>query len=403
MKAHRYAITLLALTWAVVVPAFAAEPSPSPTATPTPEGTVASDDAQKPLQVFWKDGKTHLKSKSGEVAISHRFQFRFDLVNPDSSVQLPGTTERGQSKGGFRIRRAKTTFEGWFWKPELTYELQLSWAGPEPGSSTETPLEDLYVNWDVLKNESLQFSFGQYKVPLGRQETTTSIGLQFADRSLLSGEFTRGRDIGLQLHGRVARKMLHYYLGTFNGNAASRLNNENTKFQYNARLVFEPWGTVGNSEGDFESKDHPLLALAGQFENNDQRGTSSGLGGIAPSDLNTTVAGGDLVFKFKGVSVFGEYFYRDRKPTAGERFTSNGYNVQVGFFPVRSRLELAFRYAAWDPTDLVAGNNRTETGGVINYFMRGHRFKLQSDYRQLKDDATRVTTRELRVQAYVQF
>jgi phosphate-selective porin OprO and OprP len=403
MKAHWYAVTLLALAW-TAAPAAGAEPAPSPAATATPELEGAADDTEgQPVQIFWKDGKTHLKSKSGEVAISHRFQFRFNYLDPDSSVQLPGTTERGQGKGGFRVRRAKTTFEGWFWKPELTYELQLSWAGPEAGASTETPLEDLYLNWDFSKNESAQLAFGQYKVPLGRQETTTSIGLQFADRSLLSGEFTRGRDLGLQLHGRVARKTLHYYLGVFNGNAASRLNNENTKFQYNARLVFEPWGTVGNSEGDFESKDHPLLALAAQVENNNQHGSTSGLGGVAASDLNTTVVGGDLVFKYKGASVFGEYFYRDRKPTSGARFTSNGYNVQIGFFPLRDRLELAFRYAGWDPTDLVVNNDQTETGAVINYFLRGHRFKLQSDFRQLKDDARRETTRELRVQVYVQF
>ena len=365
--------------------------------------TTAGDAEGQPARVLWKDGKTHLKSKNGEIAISHRFQFRFNHLDPDSSVQLPGTTERGQGKGGFRIRRAKTTFEGWFWKPELTYELQLSWAGPEAGASTETPLEDLYINWDLSKNESLQLAFGQFKVPLGRQETTTSIGLQFADRSLLSGEFTRGRDLGLQLHGRVARKTLSYYLGVFNGNAASRLNNENAKFQYNARVVIEPWGSVGRSEGDFESTERPLLALAAQVESNDQRGTSSGLGGVAPSDLNTTVAGGDLVFKFKGLSVFGEYFYRDRKPTSGERFTSNGYNVQVGFFPVRAKLELAFRRAGWDPTDLVTGNDQAETGLAFNYFLRGHRLKLQSDFRQIEDDARHEKTRELRIQVYAQF
>jgi phosphate-selective porin OprO/OprP len=356
------------------------------------------------VEVFWKDGKTYFKMKNAGLELTHRFQFRFNMLDPDDDVLLPGTTERGQAKGSFRIRRAKTTFEGWFWKPELTYELQLSWAGPEAGASTDSPLEDLYINWDASGSEKLQVRFGQFKVPLGRQENTTSIGLQFADRSLLTFEYTRGRDVGVMLHGQLADGKLEYRTGVFNGNPASRITNDNTKFQYNARVTWQPWGDVGYSEGDFESKDKPLFALAGQLENNNLFGaTGGGLGGVGPSDLNTTILGGDAVFKFKGFSLFGEYFARSREPEAGETFDSNGYNVQAGFFLVRDRLELAFRYAGWDPTDLVPDNERTEIWGVVNYFLRGHRFKFQADFRQLEDQVRDHKTRELRVQAYVGF
>ena len=356
------------------------------------------------LEVFWQDGKTYFKMKNAELALSHRFQFRFTQEDPDDEVALPGTTERGQSRGSFRVRRAKTTFEGWFWKPELTYELQLSWAGPEAGASTDTPLEDLYLNWDVSKNETFQIRFGQFKVPLGRQEMTTSIGLQFADRSLLTFEYTRGRDIGVMLHGLLGGGKLDYRAGVFNGNPASRITNENTKFQYNARLTFQPWGNAGYSECDFESKGRPLVALAAQFENNNLHGaTGGGLGGVGPTDLNTTILGGDVVFKFKGFSLFGEYFARHREPETGEAFDSDGYNLQAGFFLVRDKLEVAFRYAGWDPTELVADNERTEIGGVINYFLRKHLFKFQADFRQLEDKARDQKSRELRVQTYVGF
>jgi hypothetical protein len=389
----------------------AAGPVPAaaePTGPPAPEPADAGEDAEQEqdeetIKIFWEDGKTHFLMENAELEFSNRFQFRYSVVDPDDSVQLPGTIERGQAKGSFRIRRAKTTFEGWFWKPELTYELQLNWAEPEAGASTDKPLEDLYINYDISKTGAFQVRFGQYKVPLGRQENATSIGLQFCDRSLLTFEFTRGRDRGVQLWGHLKDEKLWWWAGVFNGNPASRIENENTKLQYNARVSFEPLGYVGKSEGDFESKDRPLLAIAAQFENNNLHGATGGLGGQGPNDLNTTIFGGDLVFKYKGFSLFGEYFHRERDPEEGDTFTSPGYNVQAGYFLVRDRLEVAFRYAAWDPSDQIDDNDRTEIGGVVNYFLRGHRFKLQADFRQLKDELRDQTTNELRVQSYLGF
>ena len=159
-------------------------------------------------------------------------------------------------------------------KKELTYEVQLSWAGPEAGASTQTPLEDALLTWDASKKGSFKITIGQFKVPLGRQEMTSSGKLQFADRSLLNAEFTRGRDVGLQVSGRLAQDKVEYFAGVFNGNSASRISNDNTKLQYNARVSFEPLGKVSYSESAFEGWDKPLLAIAGQFENNDLSGAT---------------------------------------------------------------------------------------------------------------------------------
>jgi len=141
---------------------------------------------------------------------------------PDDRLQLPGTSSPGSSKGSFRIRRAKTELTGWVWRRELTYELQLSWAGAEPGTSTTSPLEDFILNWDASKNQRFQIAVGQFKVPLGRQEMTSSNRLEFADRDLLSGEFSRGRDVGVQLWGLLGKGKVEYRAGLFNGNPAAR-------------------------------------------------------------------------------------------------------------------------------------------------------------------------------------
>ncbi|MGE0456028.1 MAG: porin [Vicinamibacteria bacterium] len=363
-----------------------------------PDDEARSEQAARGgVFVGWKDGRTRLQSKNALLELHNRVEFRWTESDPDDDFRLPGTAEAGDAKGSFRVRRAKTELAGWFWVPELTYELQLSWAGPEPGASTDTPLEDLVLSYDVSKKSTFAVTFGQFKVPLGRQEMTSSSKLQFCDRDILSGEFSRGRDVGVMLDGTVAKGKLSYAAGIFNGNPASRIENDNSKYQYNAHLLFQPWGEVGYSEGDFESTDRPLLALGAQFENNDLANATNA------TDFDTTIFGAELVLKYRGFSAFAEYFWREREPETGASFGSNGYHVQAGYFLKRDKLELAFRYASYDPTDAVAGDDRTEIGGAVNYFIHRHTLKLQSDYRQLEDKGRGLKAHELRVQTYLAF
>ncbi|MCL4821811.1 MAG: hypothetical protein KJ067_21985 [Vicinamibacteria bacterium] len=369
-------------------PAPAATPEARPEATPAPEVPRTP-----PPRKLWE-------SDEGGLYLMNRVQTRFTHTAPDESQRLSGM-EPGEAKGEFRIRRAKTEITGWVWKKELTFELQLSWAGPEPGASTQTALEDLVLTWDASKNGTFEVSVGQFKVPLGRQEMTSSGRLQFLDRDLLTFEFTRGRDIGVQVGGRVADGKVEYLAGIFNGNAASRLGNDNGKYQYNARVVFEPWGSVGYSESDFESTERPLFAIAGQVEHNDQRRAGSSLSDI--SEYQTVIWGCDVVFKYRGFSAFAEYFARERTPQRGASFRSDGFHAQAGYFLVRDRFEAALRYATWDPTDARDGDDQSEKGLALVYYFRKHGLKLGGDFRRLEDDFDGTETDELRLQLQVMF
>lgn len=413
--AHALALVITAATPPGTDTPTLAETAARVTASSEDVGAVAQADpaaAPATAKIVHEDGGTTLTLDNAEITLSNRLQFRFIDEMPASTLRLPGTTADGQSKPSFRIRRAKTSLEGWFWKKELTFELQLSWAGPEAGASTQTPLEDATLTWDASRKGKFKITIGQLKVPLGRQEMTSSGRLQFADRSLLNGEFTRGRDVGVQFSGRLADEKVEYFAGVFNGNAASRNSNDNTKLQYNARISFEPLGKVAFSEGAFEAWDKPLFAIAAQFENNDLSGATN------LTDLNTTILGGDLVYKYKGFSVFAEYFHRKRKPEAvsgtssatsgpatlsSGSFNSNGYHVQAGYFLKRDKVEVAFRYATWDPSSKVASNDLRETGGAINYYILKHTFKVLADFRALRDDLVKQTNKELRVQTQFMF
>jgi len=368
-------------------------PSPSPSASPSPSPSPAP-------ALIGRGGSGHVlwEGESGSVALLNRVQVRWTNEMPDDRLQLPGTSSPGSSKGSFRIRRAKTELTGWVWRRELTYELQLSWAGAEPGTSTTSPLEDFILNWDASKNQRFQIAVGQFKVPLGRQEMTSSNRLEFADRDLLSGEFSRGRDVGVQLWGLLGKGKVEYRAGLFNGNPAARPENDNDKYQFNARLMFQPFGDVRYSESDFESRDgKPLLAVAGEYERNNQHGSTN------IDDLDTRIFGLDAVFKYNGLFLFAEYFARHRTPETSPAFDSNGFHAQAGYFLIRDRLEVAARWAGYDPSDLIPDNDRKEVGGVVNYYFNRHNLKLQADFRQIDDDGRETKNQELRVQAQVVF
>lgn len=345
-------------------------------------------------------GHTLVDSERGSLTIVNRAQFRFTHELPDDEVQLTGTDAPGEGKGAFRIRRAKTELTGWVWRKNLTYELQLSWAGPEPGASTQTPLEDLLLTWDFKGDGRVRLTGGQFKVPLGRQEMTSSAYLQFVDRDILSGEFTRGRDVGVMLDGLLAGGKLEYAAGMFNGNPASRLGNDNEAYQYNARVVFQPFGAVRYSESDFESRlapRRPLVAFGLQVERNDLHGAGSRV-----NDYSTTIVGGDVAFKLQGLFAFAEYFGRNRDPETGPSFRSDGWHAQAGYFLLRDRLEAAVRHARFDASD-APDDDVKETGGVVNYFVRKHALKFQGDLRRLENENRGTTDHEIRLQTQVIF
>lgn len=328
-----------------------------------------------PFNVSWKDGKTTITTKQAEIKLSNRVQVRWTEVDP----------ETGDNVGSFRIRRAKTKFEGWIYTKNLTFDLQMNWA------DTASSLEDASINYDFKGDKKIQIKAGQFKVPFGRQELTSSGSQQFVDRSTVSNTFARGRDIGVQIHG-LAGGVFDWRFGIFNGGGRNRTSNDNDKYQYNARLSYEPFGEVKYSEGDFDSTDRPLFGVAVQYEGHDKRGSTTGV------DSDTEIVGGDVTFKFKGFSAFLDYYDATNDPETGADFDQDGYNLQLGYFVIPQKLELSVRYSVLDPSSLVNGNDRIESGVGFGYFWNKHNNKLQADIRELENEANGVKDRELRIQ-----
>jgi hypothetical protein len=328
-----------------------------------------------PFDLSWKDGKTTVKTKNAQLVLSNRLQVRWTETDPEGAP----------SKGSFRIRRFKTKLEGWAYSKNLTYELQVNWPDPQP-------LEDANIAYDFTGTKLLTLKAGQFKVPFGRQELTSSGSQEFVDRSMVSAEFAKARDIGLELGSQLAGGKLEARFGIFNGAGRNATANDNNRYQLDARLTWQPWGDAKYVEGDPEGSTQPLLALAVQYEANDRRGATAG------NDIKRKTQGADFVFKYKGLFLFGEHFSADDTPETGRPYTREGFNLQAGYFVIPQTLELALRYAQLDPSDLVRHDTRKEKGVALGYFFNKHAHKLQADFRRLSDKATGKDTDEIRVQ-----
>ncbi len=348
---------------------------------PTPKPVVPAFD------VSWKDGKTTIKSKSAELAISNRVQVRWTQEMP----------EQGDDVGSFRIRRAKTKFEGWAYTKNLTYEMQLNFA------DSANPLEDAVINYDLSKGKkTFQLKSGQFKVPFGRQELTSSGSQQFVDRALVTNRFARGRDIGVQFWGLPAGGKVDWRVGVFNGNGRTVSRNDNDSYQLNARLTFQPLGDVKYSEGDFESSNKPLFAIAAEYESNERPVAAAG--STPAHSVDREIVGGDFVFKYKGFSFFTAYHdsTNDRDNNVSD-FDDGGFVAQLGYFVIPQKFELAARLAEIDPNNDRDDDEQEERGVAFGYFFNKHSHKIQADYRQLENKATGVTNDELRLQYQIIF
>ena len=339
-----------------------------------------------PFDVSWKDGKTTIKSKNAQLGISNRVQIRF------TSEDLDATSSSQPERDSFRLRRMKTKFDGWVYDQDLTYEMQVNFA------DSSNVLEDAQINYDFTEGKkAFMIKAGQYKVPFGRQELTSSGSQQFVDRSTVSNTFARGRDIGVQLWGTPSGGVIDWRVGAFNGNGRTVSRNDNDDLQYNARLQWAPFGDPKYSEGDFDSSDRPLFAIAADYEANTREVAASGL--ALAHQNEQTIVGLDATFKYRGFSIFAEMFDRENDRNTGfSDFDDEGYVLQAGYFVIPKKFEVALRVAEFDPNSDAGDNERTESGIGFGYFWNKHNHKLQADYRELEDKAKNAKDKEIRFQ-----
>ncbi len=319
----------------------------------------------------------------------------------------------GHGESNFLVRRARLKFGGFAYSPKLVYKVELGLTNRDiSGGSVHTKnaprvILDAIVKWNFYKNFVLWA--GQTKLPGNRERVVSSANLEFVDRSLLNKNFNIDRDMGMQLRHHftlgndfVVREMFSFAQGEGRNITEGNLGG----YQYTSRIELLPFGKFKSkgdyTEGDLQREETPKLALGATYDFHDravkdksnQGKYMTNDAGYFETDISTVFV--DAMFKYKGVSLLGEYANRtaqqdsvmnsDGTTTGQVVKVGNGMNIQVGYL-LGSNWEIAGRYTSIALDKNVTGKDKNEqyTLGVSKYIV-GHKLKIQSDISYLTVD-----------------
>lgn len=346
----------------------------------------------------------------------------FNLMGKDSTWSakiaarmqlLSSTTWTENSNGNYTdphfnalIRRARLKFDGFVYSPKLSYKLELGLSnrdlsgGSKYTSDAPRYILDAVVMWNFYQNFELWV--GQTKLPGNMERVISSGNLQLVDRSLLNGQFTLDRDMGIQLRHYthltdtfVMREILSISQGEGRNITTGNLGGH----QYSGRLELLPFGEFeGGDEysgGDLKREKKPKLMLAATYNLNLNAVKTRGSQGtymetdygFHQTDINTLFI--DAAFKYNGFSFMGEYAHRDAQDPFARNIdgsltgevvqVGHGLNLQTGYL-FNSNWEVSGRYTNVKLNKNITGENPENqyTLGLSKYIV-GHKLKVQTD------------------------
>lgn len=217
--------------------------------------------------------------------------------------------------------------------------------------------------------------------------------------SFTSEQPTEGCPAGVTVSGCEAGQR------NINSNVRMDLN----KLMFAGRLMWNIMGRPGYGEGDLVYSETPQMALAGGYAYNPSINTSSNNAfvGIDLGNLNyrrqlAAFGNGrqlgwgvvdystwalDYVFKYRGFSFQTEYYFKNvtrhnkgvpcmnaacTSVASGLLGNAQGWYGQSGYFLLPRKLELAGRYAYWDPDTNASGDLVKEANVALTYYVNGN-------------------------------
>jgi len=192
---------------------------------------------RKPDGVSLRDRLEDLEKTLGDNTIAGYDGKNFFIQNPEGDYRLNFTGRihfdgrfptTGPSKGQdeFLFRRLRPTIEGHLAK---YYEFKI-----EPDfSGNKVTLKDVFINWHYF--DQAQVKLGNFKVPFGCEELTSSNSIRFLERSTVTTGFSPAHRLGIGLHGSSG--LIGYSVGVFNGK--EKANKDKGNFLTGGRVVLD--------------------------------------------------------------------------------------------------------------------------------------------------------------------
>jgi phosphate-selective porin OprO/OprP len=155
------------------------------------------------------------------------------------------------------VPRLRVTLSGGVFRPWMKYSFQFDFSRT-PGEGASKIKDAILEIRPVGKTYRIQA--GQFKVPFGLQQITSSGRLQFVDRAITDAKFNPARDMGVMWSGTSAARKFGYDAGVFNGSGES-LRQNNRSHLWAVRGYLNPLGAYSPSESATDAGDKGVLHL----------------------------------------------------------------------------------------------------------------------------------------------
>lgn len=214
-------------------------------------GGLATATAQASLEERIAALEAELASLKQATAARSRVDHRgVQLASPDNAYRfsLRGAvhsdarfyTSDEAVNDAFLFRRIRPTLDGQL-GPAVSFRIT-----PELAGSSVTLL-DAYA--DLRISDALIIRAGQFKSPISLERLQSGNALSLVERAYVA-EVAANRDLGVQLHGRLANGTVSYAAGIFNGAPDGRNSpngNADDNFEVAGRLFVEPFRNDADS------------------------------------------------------------------------------------------------------------------------------------------------------------
>jgi phosphate-selective porin len=364
---------------ALALAAGDAAAAPDTTRAEEPGGIVASYGARG-FELATRDGRFKMQ-------IQPRLQFRFSTPL-DADPATPDDLE-APAQPTFKVNRARLKIGGNAFQPWLQYYWEYELA--------QNALLDFRLQ--LARWPGLRLRLGQWKADYGRERLISSGAQEMADRSLINRPFMVDRQQGVALYGHLAglgAANFEYWAEVLTGTGRGNRTNDDATLMYLGRAQWNCFGRQVPWEGsDTRRHEEPVgLVAVAAVTNRSPYTAFSQLGGGSlegfsigePGQYRVNQALVETAFQYRGLAWQQELHWKqidDRDSSAITTLTGN--YVQLGYFFhglaawVPKPLELASRYALYDPNRDQDDDLQQELSFAGNWFFDGHRNKLTAE------------------------
>lgn len=343
------------------------------------------------MKSFGKGIQFTAEDSTFQLILTGRFQTLFVA----EKILDDGATD---AQTEFMIRRARLKFEGFAFKPTITYKMELGLSNRDWGSpitetgKTSSMILDAVLKWEMVKN--LQVWIGQTKLPGNRERVISSQQLQFVDRSIVNSEFNIDRDAGIQIHHKfkLGNISIREAVSLSSGEGRNITVTNKGGYDYTGRIEVLPFGDFTN-KGDYFGSDlsrekKPKLSIAGTYDFNDDASRQQGqLGSFLPGKTDLFSIMLDMMFKLNGFSLMTEYMNKHSSnpvviditgAPVGAFYVGQGINTQMGYL-FKNNFEIAGRYSHIEPDAKIGENLLDQYTLGLSKYIKGHNLKIQTD------------------------